>query len=78
VYQFGSVDILVNIAELPQGELLTSDIGAHMQRNDGAPLKAEGYTEDRILMVVHVPKGLRNKSARTYQGESNSYWDMSR
>jgi hypothetical protein len=48
----------LHVAELPQGELLALDIGKHMQRNDGAPLEAEGYTEDRILMVVHVPKGL--------------------
>jgi len=31
-HQFGSADILVNAAELPQGDLLALDIGARMLR----------------------------------------------
>jgi hypothetical protein len=70
-YQFGSVDILVNVAELTQGELLALDIGVHMQRNDGAPLEAEGYTEDRILMIV--PSSQRPRSCAGYIAQSWNY-----
>lgn len=52
--EFGSVDVLVNADEVPEGELLVLDVGKNMEKDD----TYEGYMEHENFMVVHFPAGL--------------------